>query len=68
MSDLTRKTINISARAMDGLNRIREVDGYNDTDTINRALIMNAALLDYMEDGVLTIIDTDGNRVRLVLI
>lgn len=68
MPDLTRKTINVTERAIESLNRIREVDGYNETDTINRALIMNATLIEYMENGTLTILSPDGERIRLVLI
>lgn len=68
MADLTRKTLNFTDRAVTSMNRIREVDGYNETDTVNRAVILNAALLDYMKDGTLTVLDQNGETVRLVLI
>lgn len=64
----TRKTFNLSDKALAASERIREIDGYNETDTINRAIIMNAALLEYMESGVLTILSPDGEQIRLVLI
>lgn len=65
---LTRKTFNFTDRALESVGRICEVDGYNETDTVNRAVILNAALLEYMQDGVLTILGPDGERIRLVLI
>lgn len=68
MADLTRKTLNFTDRAVTSMNRIREVDGYNETDTVNRAVILNATLLDYMKDGTLTVLDQNGETVRLVLI
>lgn len=68
MADLTRKTINITERAIEALNRISENTGYNETDTINRALVLNATLMEYMENGTFTILAPDGERIRLILI
>lgn len=66
---LTRKTYNFSERALDAMARLIEADNYNETDTANRALIQSAALLDYRdEDGGLTVIAPNGEKVKLVII
>ena len=64
---LTRKTYNFTERAMESMGRLIEADGYNETDTVNRALNLAAMLLEYRDSNeMITVIDPDtGEKVRI---
>lgn len=68
MPSLTRKTINLTPRAGLALEQIKGQDGYNDTDTINRALILVASLIPYRDGDTLTIKGPDGQEVDVIMI
>lgn len=68
-SGLTRVTMNLTRRAVSALTRLRE-DGSTQTDAVNRAVQVNAALLPYLdpETGRLTVLTADGETVHIHLV
>lgn len=68
MPSLTKKTINLTPRAGLALERIKDQDGYNDTDTINRALILVASLIPYRDGDTLTVEGPDGQTLDILMI
>lgn len=64
-----RKTINLTHRGLAALERLVESEGYNETDTINRALTLHAALIDFTDtDGAITFLNGEGEEVTVILL
>lgn len=51
MDNLTKLTVNLTARSHTSLERAVEISGDNKTDTVNRALQLYAVALTYVKDG-----------------
>lgn len=67
-SGLTWKTINITSRATVALEKLRAGLDSNETDAINRAIVLHAALLDYTRGGTLKIVAPNGETIMLLLL
>lgn len=65
---LTKKTLNFTPRAVAALNVLKAEYDANDTDMVNRAIVLGAVLIPYMQDGYLEILDSEGEVIRLILL
>lgn len=68
--DLVRTTVNLTPRAADALDAACARTRDTKTDTINRALVVYATVLDLLDrsDGVLTVVLPDGSTEQVHLL
>jgi hypothetical protein len=64
---LLRITINLTHRSEIALELLREATKDSRTDVVNASLRLNAALLDLVKDGRITVLRPDGTPVEVII-